>query len=147
MDPIGTRRLSSFSAKERSALHDTWDNSMALFTDFDSCLYLECRGEVVDTDPASCRVLQQAPHQLSCLDRALLSSHHGRDLLNEGSLPVPYLDESVGGEIPALASGLAFLKQMAIGLAIVLFLIFEPDGLIHRWRLIKAYWKLYPFSY
>jgi branched-chain amino acid transport system permease protein len=52
----------------------------------------------------------------------------------------------VAGDIPALNSGLAYLKQMAIGLAIVLFLIFEPDGLIHRWRLIKAYWKLYPFS-
>jgi branched-chain amino acid transport system permease protein len=53
----------------------------------------------------------------------------------------------VAGDIPALNSGLAYLKQMSIGLAIVLFLIFEPDGLIHRWRLIKAYWKLYPFSY
>jgi branched-chain amino acid transport system permease protein len=43
--------------------------------------------------------------------------------------------------------GLAYLKEMAIGLAIVLFLIFEPDGLAARWRKIKAYWKLYPFSY
>lgn len=57
------------------------------------------------------------------------------------------LRQVAGNDIPALTSGLAFLKQMAIGLAIVLFLIFEPDGLIHRWRLIKAYWKLYPFSY
>ncbi|MCR9255575.1 MAG: branched-chain amino acid ABC transporter permease [Alphaproteobacteria bacterium] len=47
----------------------------------------------------------------------------------------------------ALITALAFLKEMAIGLAIVLFLIFEPDGLAHRWQLIKAYWKLYPFSY
>ena len=31
--------------------------------------------------------------------------------------------------------------------AIVLFLVFEPDGLGARWRKIKAYWKLYPFSY
>lgn len=46
-----------------------------------------------------------------------------------------------------LATGLPYLKQMAIGLVIILFLIFEPDGLAHRWRLIKAYWKLYPFSY
>ena len=30
---------------------------------------------------------------------------------------------------------------------IILFLIFEPDGLAHRWRQIKAYWKLYPFSH
>lgn len=46
-----------------------------------------------------------------------------------------------------LAEGLPFIKEAAIGLAIILFLIFEPDGLAHRWRLIKAYWKLYPFSY
>ncbi len=51
------------------------------------------------------------------------------------------------GNIPSIVNGLAFLKQAAIGLAIVLFLIFEPDGLAHRWRQIKAYWKLYPFSY
>ena len=47
----------------------------------------------------------------------------------------------------ALSGGLPYIKEMAIGLAIVLFLIFEPDGLAHRWRQIKAYWKLYPFSY
>ncbi len=47
----------------------------------------------------------------------------------------------------AMSGGLPYLKEMAVGLAIVLFLIFEPDGLAHRWRQIKAYWKLYPFSY
>jgi len=51
------------------------------------------------------------------------------------------------GNIPALLEGLPYLKEMAVGLAIILFLIFEPNGLAHRWRLIKAYWKLYPFSY
>jgi len=53
----------------------------------------------------------------------------------------------LGGAFPGLQSGIAFLKQASIGLAIILFLIFEPDGLAHRWRLIKSYWKLYPFSY
>ena len=46
-----------------------------------------------------------------------------------------------------LREGIAFLREMAIGAAIILFLIFEPDGLAHRWRQIKAYWKLYPFRY
>lgn len=46
-----------------------------------------------------------------------------------------------------MSGGLPYLKEMAIGAAIVLFLIFEPDGLAHRWRQVKAYWKLYPFSY
>lgn len=46
-----------------------------------------------------------------------------------------------------LSDSLAFLREMAIGLVIILFLIFEPDGLAHRWKQIKAYWKLYPFSH
>jgi len=47
----------------------------------------------------------------------------------------------------ALKNNIAFLREVAIGLIIVLFLMFEPDGLAHRWRQIKAYWKLYPFSH
>lgn len=39
------------------------------------------------------------------------------------------------------------LKDGVFGLLVILFLIFEPDGLAHRWRLIKAYWKLFPFSH
>jgi branched-chain amino acid transport system permease protein len=54
---------------------------------------------------------------------------------------------ALGDVVPGIERGLAYLKEMAIGVAIVLFLIFEPDGLAHRWKQIKAYWKLYPFSY
>lgn len=46
-----------------------------------------------------------------------------------------------------LKDGITYMREMLIGATIILFLIFEPDGLAHRWRLIKAYWKLYPFSY
>ena len=53
----------------------------------------------------------------------------------------------VGSNSTALTQALAYIKEMAIGLAIILFLIFEPDGLSHRWKMIKNYWKLYPFSY
>lgn len=44
-------------------------------------------------------------------------------------------------------NNLTFLREIAIGLIIILFLVFEPDGLAHRWRQIKTYWKLYPFSH
>jgi branched-chain amino acid transport system permease protein len=44
-------------------------------------------------------------------------------------------------------AGLVYMKEISIGLVIILFLVFEPDGLAHRWRQIKAWWKLYPFSY
>lgn len=47
----------------------------------------------------------------------------------------------------SLQDNISYLREMAIGLVIVLFLIFEPDGLAHRWKQIKAYWKLYPFSH
>jgi branched-chain amino acid transport system permease protein len=53
----------------------------------------------------------------------------------------------ISGSFPGLNQALAYIKEMAIGLAIVLFLLFEPDGLAHRWQRIKAYWKLYPFAY
>ncbi len=46
-----------------------------------------------------------------------------------------------------LSNSISFLREMVIGAVIILFLIFEPDGLAHRWRMIKAYWKLYPFSH
>jgi branched-chain amino acid transport system permease protein len=47
----------------------------------------------------------------------------------------------------ALNNNITFLREIAIGLIIIAFLMFEPDGLAHRWRQIKAYWKLYPFSH
>lgn len=47
----------------------------------------------------------------------------------------------------AAAESLPFFKEMAIGAAIIAFLIFEPDGLAHRWSLVKAYWKYYPFRH
>ena len=62
-------------------------------------------------------------------------------------LGIGLVTETSWGSIPAIANGLPYFKEMAIGLAIILFLIFEPDGLAHRWRQVKAYWKLYPFSY
>ncbi|OYZ89251.1 MAG: branched-chain amino acid ABC transporter permease [Rhizobiales bacterium 17-65-6] len=46
-----------------------------------------------------------------------------------------------------LKDGITYMREMLIGATIILFLIFEPDGLAHRWKQIKAYWKLYPFSY
>ncbi|HLJ00976.1 MAG TPA: branched-chain amino acid ABC transporter permease [Bradyrhizobium sp.] len=47
----------------------------------------------------------------------------------------------------ALNSNITFLREIAVGLIIIGFLMFEPDGLAHRWRQIKTYWKLYPFSH
>jgi branched-chain amino acid transport system permease protein len=48
---------------------------------------------------------------------------------------------------PKLYGLFAPLKTGLFGLAIVLFLVFEPDGMAARWHKVKNYWKLYPFSY
>jgi branched-chain amino acid transport system permease protein len=54
---------------------------------------------------------------------------------------------SLSGVFPALVGLFASLKLGVFGLAIVLFLIFEPDGMAARWHKIKTYWRQYPFSY
>jgi branched-chain amino acid transport system permease protein len=54
---------------------------------------------------------------------------------------------ALSGIFPAMVTLFASLKMGIFGLAIVLFLIFEPDGMAARWHTIKNYWKLYPFSY
>lgn len=39
------------------------------------------------------------------------------------------------------------ISHSVLGLAIILFLIFEPRGLSHRWEMIKSTYRLWPFSY
>lgn len=41
----------------------------------------------------------------------------------------------------------ASVRPLLFGLVLMLFLIFEPRGLAYRWQLIKAGWRLRPFSY
>ncbi len=44
------------------------------------------------------------------------------------------------------AGGVQALRPLLFGLILMLFLIFEPKGLAHRWQLIKAAWRLRPFA-
>jgi len=57
------------------------------------------------------------------------------------------LTGALSDTFPQLQGLFAPLKMGLFGLAIVLFLVFEPDGMAARWHKVKAYWKLYPFSY
>ncbi len=49
--------------------------------------------------------------------------------------------------IPFIDSIIPFIQQAAFGLVIILFLVFEPEGLNKIWRNIKDYFRLWPFSY
>jgi branched-chain amino acid transport system permease protein len=69
-----------------------------------------------------------------------------------GALSLKLLDEAVTIVGPILsavvaAQAAASLALISRGMVIVLFLIFEPRGLAHRWETIKAYYRLWPFSH
>lgn len=50
-------------------------------------------------------------------------------------------------QYPVLIHIFGAIREGIFGLVIILFLIFEPDGLAARWKTIQSYWKLWPFSY
>ena len=58
------------------------------------------------------------------------------------------LGPHLSGIFPAAGiSAVTALKPLLFGLTLMLFLILEPRGLAHRWQLIKAAWRLRPFSH
>lgn len=65
-------------------------------------------------------------------------------LLEDFSLEMgAYLAEIFPNQAAQLLSS---FRPVFFGLVLVLFLIFEPRGLAHRWMLIKASWRLRPFA-
>ena len=69
-----------------------------------------------------------------------------------GVVALKLLDELVTIAGPILAAAVApqaaaSLALISHGLIIIIFLIFEPRGLYHRWEMIKAYFRLWPFSH
>jgi branched-chain amino acid transport system permease protein len=69
-----------------------------------------------------------------------------------GAISLKLLDELVTIVGPVLSAAIAAQAAAAMGLitrgfVIILFLIFEPRGLDHRWGMIKAYYRLWPFSH
>jgi len=69
-----------------------------------------------------------------------------------GAVSLKLLDELVTIVGPILsaivaAQAAAALALVSRGLILILFLIFEPRGLAHRWGMIKAYFRLWPFSH
>ena len=55
--------------------------------------------------------------------------------------------EALTSVFPNMFEIFGTLQNGVFGLIIMLFLIFEPDGLAARWHTIRSYWKLWPFSY
>ncbi len=69
-----------------------------------------------------------------------------------GVVSLKLLDELVTIVGPILAAvvapqAAASLSLIMRGLVLIVFLIFEPRGLAHRWQMVKAYFQLWPFSH
>jgi branched-chain amino acid transport system permease protein len=61
---------------------------------------------------------------------------------------VTQLTPALQSAFPQMPGGFTTgIAPTLFGLVIILFLIFEPRGLAHRWNLFKASYRLWPFSY
>ena len=58
-----------------------------------------------------------------------------------------FISGIVSHSYPQIVDLFAAVREGVFGLVIILFLLFEPKGMAHRWQIIKAYFKLWPFSY
>jgi len=54
---------------------------------------------------------------------------------------ISFMIPQIGAQISAS------LVEMTFGVTIILFLVFEPRGLSHRWEILKESYRLWPFSY
>ena len=66
-------------------------------------------------------------------------------LLEEGT---SYLSSVLANAWPTLgANFISAIGAMSFAGILIIFLIFEPRGLDHRWQLVKSYYRHWPFSY
>ena len=54
---------------------------------------------------------------------------------------------SLTGVYPQAFGLIASTRDVIFGFAIILFLMFEPQGLARIWLRVRSYWKLWPYSY
>jgi len=62
-------------------------------------------------------------------------------------LQVEGLAELVGHYFTSIGDVATALRPLSFGLVIVLFLMFEPRGITNWWRIMRTYFKLWPFRY
>jgi branched-chain amino acid transport system permease protein len=65
--------------------------------------------------------------------------------LNEGLSQITEYFMNIGAADWAIT--LAPTREFVFGLAIVLFIIFEPKGIAEVWRVVRSSFRLWPFSY
>jgi len=68
-------------------------------------------------------------------------------VVEEATLNVSPIITALFPSMSALGQMEAALKWLIFAVIIILFVIFEPNGMAHRWNLIKASFRLFPFNY
>lgn len=77
----------------------------------------------------------------------LVGSFFGPTAIILLDLQVEHLSEFVRTIFPAALDLATALRPLTFGLVIVLFLMFEPRGIANWWRIVRSYFKLWPFRY
>jgi branched-chain amino acid transport system permease protein len=54
---------------------------------------------------------------------------------------------SLTGVYPQAFGLIASTRDVVFGLAVIFFLMYEPQGLARIWLRLKSYWKLWPYAY
>jgi branched-chain amino acid transport system permease protein len=62
-------------------------------------------------------------------------------------LQVEHFAEWAGHFFKAIGDVATAFRPLSFGLVIVLFLMFEPRGIANWWRIVRSYFKLWPFRY
>lgn len=58
-----------------------------------------------------------------------------------------FIANTITRQFPELARIFSGISLMLFALLVILFMIFEPRGLYHRWEVFKSTYRLYPYSY
>lgn len=77
----------------------------------------------------------------------LIGSFLGPSAIQILDLLVTNFSEFAKTLFPAALDLATALRPLTFGLVIVLFLMFEPRGIANWWRILRSYFKLWPFRY
>ena len=79
---------------------------------------------------------------------SILGAIYGTVLLRGLEELVTWLGPTLHAAFPGVPGEVYFAgMNIVLGGIIIIFLIFEPKGLVHRWSIFKATYRLWPFPY
>jgi len=53
----------------------------------------------------------------------------------------------LSGTFFGIVSYLSAAREVLFGLVVVIFMVLEPRGIAHRWQILKAYYRLFPYAH